>query len=151
MKKVIDLISVSIVEVPDNYIKCSICEGYYPPEDFRKPEQTKQTRTNCTECYEIDSKEWEKIEARVKAVKNSLAYKKLEYDMNTEALYFGNSISVAELIESLQQLAPTDRVFIGQDGYYAEGIFADIGLDMNHKMSIKGVKFYSIGHSSQNY
>lgn len=46
-----DLMDTALVEVPGDYIRCTCCGAWEPPESFRKPEETKQSRTNCVSCY----------------------------------------------------------------------------------------------------
>ena len=148
--KIIDIRTVEVIDVPDDYICCSICGVYHPKSEYMKDNETTQSRTNCSSCYKTDIEKWEEIKTNVENTKKTRKYQTVKRELDDKLQYFGNSISVQEMIDYLLELAPTDRIFIGQEGYYAEGKFADI-FKPEFKKSYDNVHFYEIGYSSQNY
>ena len=56
MKHVIDAINLKVVEVPNEYIECSVCHKWMPKSSYCD-EHGVQTRTNCDECYNMKHKD----------------------------------------------------------------------------------------------
>lgn len=138
-----------IIEVPNNYIECSIC-GIYQERSSYTSNGVYQTRTNCKSCYELPLADWSYLEESVQAKKNSIMYKQLLQSLKEESCAISNSISVQEMIKALQELPSNTRLIIRQEGYYAEGNYADIYLPGHYK-DIGEYSYYSIGISSQKY
>lgn len=149
------------ITVPKSFIKCSICGIYKRRGMYAKDglDESPQDRTNCDVCYHVDHKEWDKIKAAVKeAEDNPPEEAKLEM---VQIKINENSVAVEDLIESLQGLPNGSRIVIEQDGYYAEGKFAQIYMpqkvkpeDVTEKakdVNCESIELYSIGRSYQNY
>ena len=151
MKEIIDIEKLIIIEVPKDYIECSICGKYFPKESYCREGESYLSRTNCSSCYHSKMDDMRNLEEEVKKIKNSTKYKSVQTNWIKKKQFYGNSISVGEMIEALQKLSPTDRIFIGQDGYYAEGNFAEIYIPEDFEYADNNIYFYKIGHSSQNY
>ena len=63
MKYVVDKRELKIIQVPYDYIECSICSRWCPPDDYididENGEKLKhQTRTNCSICYNLPHDEF---------------------------------------------------------------------------------------------
>lgn len=52
MKYVIDAVALKVIEVPDDYIECSVCHKWMPKTSYCD-ERGIQVRTNCEECYHL--------------------------------------------------------------------------------------------------
>ena len=63
MKYVVDRNTLTIIQVPDDYIECSMCYKWAAPAEFRKEGETHQSRTNCTACHDLGMN---KFQARLK-------------------------------------------------------------------------------------
>mgnify|MGYP007088035475 CR=1 FL=1 len=143
MKQVIEINQVK--QVPDDHIECSVCGKYQSPDLYRNEGETRQSRTNCKTCYEAPSESWDKIRAEVDKYKASR--QALEDQLAHQSNLLHSSMPVEELIQKLQALPKGSRILMTQEGYYAQGKFADI----HGPVELKDKGFYSIGHSNQNY
>lgn len=63
-KRVMSVKTLDVVEVPEDYIKCSVCGSWEPPESYTEREDGKQTRTNCKSCYESPSNLWDELKKK---------------------------------------------------------------------------------------
>lgn len=133
-----------IIAVPEDYIECSLCGLYKDPLSYQNEGETKQSRTNCKECYHAPLLS----HVDIRAHKDSLNKEHFELKRKLEkkdALRW-NSVPVEELISALNKLPQGARVTITQEGYYACGDFAEL-LFNNPKLIDDNT--YSIGNSSQ--
>lgn len=153
LKRVVDLDAKAMIEVPSDSIRCSVCGKWKAPSHYRNEGDTDQSRTNCTACYSMD---WADMQAlKVKTKERMVGHdiwvltKQLEKERDLR-IY---STPVQTLIAALQKLPSNARVCMTQDGYYAEGDFADLFVSDFEKLgaTADGQEVYSIGHSAQNY
>jgi hypothetical protein len=146
---VLDIDTLKKIEVPDYYYECSVCGHYHPIEQFRAETTTSgRDRTNCFSCYSMTG--MNKLSIATQMKKDSREYKNAIATLEKEKQFLDYSISVVDLAKALRKLPKTARVFVGQNGYYADGKFADCFLP-ELETTIDDVEFYEIGHSSQNY
>lgn len=150
MKKVVNIIDgvPQIMEVPDNYVQCSISGEFRPPEEFMRGGEI--VRTNCTRTYEMPSDDMEVLRRKIFFVKHSPEYSKLVNGLRSEVASIEWSIPAQQMIDWLKTLVehnPNARVCITQDGYYAWCGYAEI----HDPILVSGTEnVYTIGHSSQN-
>lgn len=103
MKTIIDIGTLTLKQVPKEYIECSVCGHYHPFESYCK--DNVQDRTNCEEYYNLPYKEM-----KAKGIKTSLVKSKsTDYRNVWESLleisnFVSNSIPVEVMIAALQQL-----------------------------------------------
>ena len=150
MKTVIDIKTMTLIQVPDQWIQCSVCGEYHSPAAYRKPDQEKQSRTNCTSCYEMQWNDMKALEQQTFDIMKSWAYTNVRNKLKMVIAYKRNSISVEYMIAELQKLPANSRLVMTQEGFYAEGSLADIAYPELDN-TIDDVAYYAIGHSSQNY
>lgn len=148
MKKVFDIETMSFVEVPDNYIKCSICKKWKAPVEYCRNKDGKQTRTNCESCYMMDFDEMKSLGSATDKILNSEWVRRIRREESDKKEYYENSVPVEMMIEYLQSLPKNSRLFVGQSGYYAEGKFGFVEFPI-FKKSIDDIQYYRIGFSSQ--
>lgn len=148
MKTVIDIKTLSLIQVPATWIQCSVCGVYHSPSEYRKPDQEKQSRTNCTSCYNMQWDDMQDLKQRTADRFKSREYKAVADYLKTGMTYKRNSISVEDMIYMLQKLPANSRLIMTQGGYYADGVLADIHDPVIDK-TIDDVTYYAIGHSSQ--
>lgn len=147
--KVVNIIDGNplIQEVPDDWIRCLVSGEFRPQDEFVTDGRW---RTNCKRTYELPTVDMHNLSAETKLVKNSEEFKKLQSFLQKEKAFEQNSISVKEMIKHLQSLPEGSRLIMTQEGYYADGKFANIFVP-EPKEQVNGVQYYTIGHSSQNY
>lgn len=150
MKTVIDICSFEHISVPENWIECSVCGEYHPPESYRKNDEEKQSRTNCVSCYNMPFQEMKDLEEFVAKRKKSELYRISVKQFQTKINYISNSISVEDMIAALQQLPTGARLVVTQEGYYAQGKLGDIFTPQDEGI-VGDQQYFSIGHSYQNY
>lgn len=75
MKYVVDQINLKVIQVPDDYIECTVCHKWHPPEEFSNEDETYQTRTNCRECYNMDYSEMQAKKTETEKVIKKNHYK----------------------------------------------------------------------------
>lgn len=162
MKEVIEVsaikMAVNRISVPDDYVQCTVCGEFHPQDSYSDPiklEEMKKsgyegyrTRTNCYNCY--SSSDMNAIsEARKKFVfDNAELIAKTSKELNDENYYNDgflryDSVSVAEMIETLKSMDPTARVAIaiydkeyGDFQSYEKPIFAYKELANNRILTI---------------
>lgn len=149
MKTVIDIDTLKEVKVPSDYRECSVCGKFCHPHSFSRYGNHVTTRTNCETCYNMPYDDMVSLSENTKKRLNSMEYKNPLDLLHKKAAYFHNSISVGDMIAELSKWDKDDRVFISQDGYYAQGTLADIFLPEYNNISYDGVTFLCIGSSSQ--
>lgn len=149
-KRVMSVKTCEPIDVPKNYICCSVCGSWEHPRMFTKREDGVQDRTNCKTCYEAPQESWKEIQENKQDTINSLKYQFNLQKLSESKSYTDNSISVEEMIKALQDLPKGSRLYVGQEGYYAEGKFASIFLPVETKV-IDEVHYFEVGYSSQNY
>lgn len=148
MKKVFDIETMSMIEVPEDYIRCSICKKWKPPVEYCRNKDGKQTRTNCESCYMMDFDEMKRLGNTTNKILQSEGVQRVLRIESNKKAYYENSIPVEMMIEYLQSLPKNSRLFVGQSGYYAEGMFGCIEYPI-FKKSIDDIQYYRIGFSSQ--
>ena len=143
-KKVVQL--EEIVEVPEDYIECTVCGMFKERTSYMT--DGRMSRTNCFECYNIAPYQAmkDKSDKTKDLLKNSRLRRQLQENLKKELNLLGSSIPVEEMIEALMKLPKGSKILITQEGYYAQGDFADIQLPEHYKEN-----YYSIGNSSQHY
>lgn len=108
-------------------------------------------RTNCVDCYNLPMEEMKALDVATKSIKMSFDYRAAVKAFKIECSYFGNSVSVKEMIAALKKLPKDARLFVGQEGYYADGELASCYVPTEVEKQFDNIDFYSIGYSSQNY
>jgi len=155
MKTVIHVVNEKITqeEVPDDYILCSISGEYRPKDEFCTDE--KMTRTNCYRTYIAKSEDNTALRAKVKVIQDSNEYRVKCNELRLKGELNFNSEYASEMIETLQCLIKEHgenvRVLMTQEGYYADGKYADLIPPEKVGVDIEGNAVFSIGHSTQNY
>lgn len=115
MKKVLELLE--IVEVPEDYIQCSVCGKFHPYDSYKKPEEKQRSRTNCKTCYEMPHVDMMDLKEKTQTVLKSREYYNKSMKLRNELMVSSNAITKQELIEkakayveSLNEL-PDDALF----------------------------------------
>lgn len=142
-----------IMEVPDDYIRCSISGELRPKSEFCNDAGV-QTRTNCVRTYFVPTARNAVQSVNTATLMAGPVFKKLQAQLVEEQALLANSQPIGDLIAALRKLQaqnPAARILMSQEGYYAEGRFADLYPEPQHYAKSQGVCFYSLGHSSQNY
>lgn len=150
MKTVFDVNTVSMIEVPDDYKKCSVCGKWCEWNSFKNEDEEKQSRNNCRDCYNMPWEEMKELKIITLEKFKSPAVRKFLAREVRKKEFFHNSISVQDMIEALKTLPKDARIYVGQDGYFAEGRFGEIFTPKHPPEIIYGIQYYAIGHSSQN-
>lgn len=148
MKKVFDIETLSMIEVPEDYIRCSICKKWKAPVEYCRNKDGKQTRTNCESCYMMDFDEMKSLSKRTRKILYSEGVQRILREESDKKAYYENSIPVEMMIEYLQSLPKNSRLFVGQSGYYAEGKFGFVEFPI-FKKSVDDIQYYRIGFSLQ--
>lgn len=153
-KRVVTIVAgiPAIKEVPMDWIRCSVSGEYRPAIEFMT--DGVQTRTNCTRTKGLSLEDMEKESEQTKKIQNGPGFQHLAKTLSMTNSAFEYSIPVSEMIEQLQKIQqadPTARVLMTQNGYYADGKFADIHYPEKQLDGVDGISYYSIGNSSQNY
>lgn len=150
---VIDLVP-AIMEVPDDYIQCSVSGEYRPHSEFCD-ETGKQDRTNCIGTYQLSTLEFNELRGKGITVMKGKIYRDLVNKLHKSVSYRDSSQSVDDVITMLMTLKekePNCRIVFTQEGYYADGRLASLYDTPEHAYDlIDGTKVFSIGHSCQNY
>jgi hypothetical protein len=149
-KEVMSIETCDIIEVPSDYIECSVCGSWEPPSSYTSEEGGQRSRTNCFSCYHTSSDLYSEMKFKVKEKKRSIKYRNNLEECQKKKELFENSILVEDMISALKELPKGARLFIGQEGYYASGECADIFYPEKKKV-IDNTAFFEIGYSSQNY
>ena len=148
MKEVIDVNAVAIIEVPVNYMQCSVCGVWHAPEQYRRPGQEQQSRTNCESCSNMDWDAMQKLKEATEQKQSSYKVRALVDSVRRGHMYEHCSVSVEDMVAALQKLPAGSRLVITEEGYYSTSELADI----HEPVKIAGVEnYYSIGHSCQHY
>jgi hypothetical protein len=154
MKTVVNIVNMvpSIMDVPGEYIRCSVSGEFRRPSEFCN-DAGKQDRTNCIGTYLLPSGEFAKMKESLRLCLLSSKYKSLTKKLEKEQDYARESNLIDDVIAMLQGLKekePNCRIMISQAGYYADGNFAQLygEPDLDGEM-MDGTKVFSIGHSNQ--
>jgi hypothetical protein len=158
MMKIVNIIDSTplIMEVPGDYIRCSISGEFRPRDEFCNDAGV-QTRTNCTSTYLSKYTDNAVLSARTADIMCSMPFKSLVKQLQRSRELEANSIHIADMIATLLDLQsknPQTRLVITQSGYYAEGGLADIYVApelINKGPACGDVDYYSLGDSTQNY
>lgn len=160
MKNVVDLntFTFTVIEVPDDYIQCSVCGVWKDPIAYRNTGEERQSRTNCEVCYNMPYEEMKVLKEETNLVFRESLYqtvlrraKELNRETQRQNEKFASSIPVQELIEILQKLPADSRIAITQEGFYSECEFAEIFEEPEEIETINNTRIFAIGNSSQNY
>jgi len=65
LKYVIDAIALKVVEVPDDYVECSVCHKWLPKSSYCD-EHGVLARTNCEECCRMEHEELVELEKKTR-------------------------------------------------------------------------------------
>ena len=145
-----------MMEVPDDYIRCSISGEFRPRSEFCD-ENGIQTRTNCTSTYLAKHADNVVLSARTADIMREKPFKSLVGQLSRARELEAMSVPIADMIAillDLQSKNPNTRLVMTQDGYYSQGGFAYIHTvpELLAKVPACGeVDYYSLGNSSQNY
>lgn len=138
-----------VIQVPDDFIECSVSGEWHPPSSFRDANENHQSRTNCEWTYRLSSTSMANLKAATEKAKNSVAYRTLLNQLKKDREALESSIPIQQMIDDLLELQkefPDARVCVTQDGYYADGQFGWIGIE---PVKSNVANLFSIGHSSQ--
>lgn len=155
MKRVVNLINFEpvICDVDDSWLQCSVTGEFRPPSEFSS-DGINQTRINCTRAYTMPMSEMVLSKKLKKTVMESAKYLSMSMQLSVARSLNENSILATDMIEILRGLiefhGDNVRVCMTQEGYYAEGRFADIGEIHCLGADYLGNDVVSIGHSAQN-
>jgi hypothetical protein len=119
MKTVVHIVDSQVVaqDVPDDWIECSVLGEYRPPEEFRKPGETTQTRTNCTRAYEMPLEEWEHHKKVKLSLQQEIKKKTNELWQEKQNSVAGVSIdAMIAMLSSLQETNPNARIVVRLTG-----------------------------------
>jgi hypothetical protein len=150
MKQVIDITTLSVIQVPVEYIECSVCGEFHSPESYRKLDESTQSRTNCEKCYSMPLEEFYTLSASTKVMQKSQQYRAIVEKLTFDRNLLGGSVSVEEMIDALNKLPKGSRVLVTQSGYYCEDPIANCFLPTHYK-TVGETNIYKIGSSDQAY
>ena len=149
MKKVFDIETLSMIEVPEDYIRCSICKKWKPLVEYCRIKSEKLwPRRNCESCHMMDFDEMKRLEHTTHRILHSEGVQRILRIEADKKAYYENSVPVEMMIEYLQSLPKNSRLFVGQSGFYAEGKFGFVEFPI-FKKSFDDIQYYRIGFSSQ--
>lgn len=156
--KVVQLLEV--VNVPDDYERCSVCGKYHPIEMFNNDNSKTKTRTNCFECYNMPFVEMTTLKEQTNSLYKTNDYKELCHSVSRENEIRNAAVTKEELLENLESFIqeiknlPDDIVFVesSYDDYYGvsfekpcfSNIFikADSDFPYGYPKEIDGLKVY---------
>lgn len=106
MKYVVDSVNLKVIQVPDDYIECTVCHKWCPPEDFHNEGETCQTRTNCSECYFMDHSKMlakrAKIEKAIKENRYKIAV--LKHECNAMPFAMTKEEVIKRFMEEMEKI-----------------------------------------------
>jgi len=82
MKKELELLS--IVEVSDDYIRCSVCGKWHPIQSYNNDNGNIRTRTNCKDCYELPFDDMKSLKEKTEILYKTSEYKTLSRNLGYE-------------------------------------------------------------------
>lgn len=97
MKYVTDSINLKVIQVPDNYIECSVCYKWMPRSSYCD-ENGVQTRTNCDECYHLKHEDLIKLQRKNREFINTNRFCGKMYNLHRECAALNNSVTKEEVI-----------------------------------------------------
>lgn len=103
MKYVVDKINLKVIQVPDDYIECSVCHKWMPKSSYCD-EQGIQVRTNCDECYHLGHEIMiaEQMKNRVIIAANERCGKM--HKLNKERAALSESVTKEELVAMFNEV-----------------------------------------------
>jgi len=99
--KVVQLLE--IVEVPEDYIRCSVCGKYHPIESYNNNNSKSITRRNCFDCYSLPFDDMMKIKTETDKLYKTNDYVRLSTAVSKENTVRNGTISKNEMIEEIQK------------------------------------------------
>lgn len=97
MKYVIDAISLKVIEVPDDYIECSVCHKWMPKVSYCDKHGV-QVRTNCEECYHLKHEELVELQKKNRDFINANWRSGKMHKLDKERSALRESITKEELV-----------------------------------------------------
>jgi len=108
-----------IVDVPEDYVCCSVCHQYHPMTSYNNKNSSKAyDRTNCYNCYMLPFEDMKALDKKTELIFKSEEYKKLSKKVGLENHLRSAIVSKEELlsilngyIEEVKNL-PNDVLFV---------------------------------------
>ena len=106
MKYVVDQINLKVVQVPDDYLECTVCHKWCPSTDFRNEGEEYQTRTNCRECYNMNHSEMQakKAETENTIKENRFKIATLEHERHAMASAMPKEEVIKRFMEEMAKI-----------------------------------------------
>ena len=106
MKYVVDQINLKVIQVPNDYIECSVCHKWCPPEEFHNENETYQTRTNCRECYNMNRLEMQTKMTEIKKAidENHCKISILEHECNAMPFAMSKEEVIKRFMEEMEKI-----------------------------------------------
>lgn len=117
MKRRLELLS--IVEVPDDYISCSICGKWHPIQAYNNDNLNIQTRTNCKSCYELPFDDMKELKGKTKSLYQTIEFKILSRT-------FGKEVELRDSVLTKEELLKEAKAYLKKikelpdDGLFTE-------------------------------
>lgn len=102
MKYVVDEIDLRVIEVPNDYIKCSVCHKWMPKSSYCN-EHGVQVRTNCEECYQLKPENMVEIQKKNRELVSANYRSGRVYKLNQECGALRNAITKEEFIDRFNE------------------------------------------------
>lgn len=97
MKYVVDSINLKVIQVPDDYIECSVCYKWMPKSSYCI-EHGVQTRTNCDECYHLKHEVLIALQKKNRDFVSANWRSSKMYKLDRERAALDNAVTKEELI-----------------------------------------------------
>ena len=97
MKHVIDAINLKVIQVPNDYIECSVCHKWMPKSSYCD-EHGIQTRTNCDECYHLKHEELVELQRKNRDFISANWRSGKMRSLDRERAALSNSVTKEELV-----------------------------------------------------
>jgi DNA repair exonuclease SbcCD ATPase subunit len=99
--KVVQLLE--IIDVPEDYIRCSVCGKYHPIESFNNDNSKKTTRRNCFDCYSLPFDDMIKLKNQTDELYKTNDYGQLSITVSKENEIRNGTLTKNEMIEEIQK------------------------------------------------
>lgn len=133
IKTVCDILTNALIEVPVTFIQCNNCLEYNS--------QTVIVNSICPRCEN-------NLESRKIQKEQRHDFFTLQNDLLDKKKLDERSVNVSDMIEALQLLPLNSKLYIKQDGYYADGNYAECYLP-KPEFTKDGIQYFEIGYSEQ--
>lgn len=97
MKRRLELLT--IVEVPDDYIRCTVCGKWYPIQAYNNENLNIQKRTNCKSCYELPFDDMKELKEKTESLYQTIEFKILSSTFGKEIELRDNVLTKEELLK----------------------------------------------------